>query len=408
MAGSFLSVAGRKTSDIREFLRDAVTGGNSLRYKPEAGKKHHIYIPYMTVEEVDGDGNKIIKKELVAMYSNVHDWMEGDTYKAVVCLKDVVRYSDDGKTMLNDGSCPFCNRVGDAWDIYRYRIEHEEKTCGKAGQELTKHMEAIKGKFADERKSKESRSYVYLLIVQFRLDATNNLIIGSDGLPEYDLRVVKWSASRAEKIQQVIENTQDEFLGTEIIFEYPNNDDPRQVVGQSTTTPVFPHARIITRFPAVKDKIQAEIAKFTWEGIEKAYPEWSGMTVAEAEKTVNALFQAWDNYKAELTVNPNAKYLEYVGTAGPAVSNPALSTTAGAVPTGIPTAVPGVAPQAAAGAIPGVAPQAPPVPGVPQGGPIPTAPQGAPVQMPGMMDPNQIFGDVNLGAPATGEGKIVI
>lgn len=379
MAGSFLSSAGRKTTDIRGFLREAASGGNSIKYKAEAGKKHFIYIPYISVEDVDDNGNNVVKKQLVAIAGAVHDWMEGDKYRATVCLKDVIRTADDG-TLINDGSCPFCNRTADAWGIYNYRLKQEEETCGKTGTALAKHLEDIKGKFADERKAKDARDYMYILIVKFRTDASNKPIMGSDGLPEYDLKVVKWSASRAEKIQQQIENSGDEFAGTEMIFEYPNNDDIRQVVGQSTTSPVFPNSRFTNMFPALKDKINADVAKFTWEGIDKAYPEWAGMSSAEAEKTATDLFKAWDEYQLELKVNPNAKYLEYVGTAGPAVSNPALNAQAAPQIGAAPQAAPGVAPQ--------VAPQVAPAPQV-----------DAPVQMPGAapaLDANQVFGGVDL------------
>jgi len=400
MASSFLSVAGRKTADVRGFLREAASDASSLKYKAEAGKKHHIYVPYRVV---DVDGQQV--KELVAISGEVHDWIEGDKYRATVCMKGVMRSSEDGTTLLNDGSCRFCDRVADAWDIYRYRIEQEKLTCGKTGQELIKHIENIQGSFADERKVKEARSYLYLLIVKFRLDATNQPQIGADGLPEYDLKVVKWSASRAEKIQQQIENSGVEFPGAELVFEYPNVEDKRQVVGQSTTAPIYPNSRFTHRFPGLVEKINADIAKFTWDGLEKAYPEWSGMTSAEATKVVDSIFEKWDEYKKEVAVNPGARYLEYAGNMGAAVTNPALSGAQAPVAGAIPApgmayqAIPGVAPQMP-GVVPQVPPQAPSVapqmPGV--------APQmGAQAQVPGevqtldqSLDVNQVFSGTSL------------
>ena len=375
MAGSFLAAAGRKTTDIRGFLREAASGSNSIKYRAEAGKKHFVYIPYVLVNGEDENGQNVVMKELVARSGSVHDWAEGDKYKATVCLKNVIRHTEDG-TVINDGSCPFCDRTSDAWDIYNYRLKYEEEHCGKTGSALTKYIDDIKGKLADERKAKDAKDYMYLLIVKFRTDAANKPILGADGLPEYDLKVVKWSSNRAEKIQQQIENSGDEFAGAEMIFEYPNNDDIRQVVGQSTTSPVFPNSRFTNMYPALKEKIQADVAKFTWEGIDKSFAEWAGMSSAEAEKTVTELFKAWDDYKLELTVNPNAKYLEYVGVEGPAVANPALNTQAPAA------AQIGVAPQVAPQAAPQVGGQA-----------------DAPVQMPGaapVLDANAVFQGADL------------
>ena len=41
---------------------------------------------------------------------------------------------------------------------------------------------------------------------------------------------------------------------------------------------------MIAKFPALKSKIDSEVSKFEWEGIEKSFPEWAGMTQMEAEK----------------------------------------------------------------------------------------------------------------------------
>ena len=53
-------------------------------------------------------------------------------------------------------------------------------------------------------------------------------------------------------------------------------------------------------------------AKFEWDGLEKAFPEWAGMTTSEAQKVVDSMFEQWDIYKKDLLTNPQAKYLEYV------------------------------------------------------------------------------------------------
>lgn len=336
---SFISSAGKQTKDIRQFLREAA-GGNSLKYKPAKGQKHIIYVPFRTVEETDANGNKVANREIIAISGAVHEWTGVDgKYNATICLKDVIRHDDAGN-LLNDGSCPFCDAVGKAWDIYRYRIEQEEKTCGKTGDELTKHIESVKKGFADERKAKDAKEYIYLLVALYRTDPTrgNQPIKGQNGLPEFDLKVMKLSASRVEKLQQQMENSGADFVDSEVVFEYPNEDDSRLVVSQSTTAPVFESKQFIRMYPGLAEAIQAEVDKFEWEGLEKSFPEWRGMTSADATNTVSQLFGAWDEFQNELLVNPDAKYLECVSGSG-TKTNPVLGEKAQANNASVPGVV---------------------------------------------------------------------
>ncbi len=371
MASSFLSSASKKVTDVRGFLRDAA-GGNSIKYVAEKGCKHLIYIPFTTVTEPDDKGNVNTVKQLVAISGNVHEWQSPDgKYKATVCMKDIIRKADDGETLLNDGTCPFCDRVSDGWDIYRYRKELEEATCKLSGEDRKKHLEKSNATFADERKAKDARSYMYILIVKYRQTADGNIIMGTDGLPEYDLKVMKLSNSRVDKIQQQISNSGSELPGSELMFEYPNTDDRRLQVSQSTTAPVFPNNMLTVKYPALVAKINEDVSKFDWEGIEKSFPEWNGMTSMEAKKITDGLFEQWDKYKVDLQINPGAKYMEYITTTP--VTTPQIGGTvpSAAVPSaaipGVPT-VGGVVPGAVPGVAPGVAPagtDAPVIPNIP-------------------------------------------
>ena len=369
---SFLSSAQKKVTDVRGFLRDAASA-NTIKYVAEKGAKHIIYFPYKDVVEADESGNQVTHKEIVAISGKVHEWQSPDgKYKAVVCMKDVVRKAEDG-SVLNDGSCPFCDRVTDAWDIYRYRKELEDASCALQGEDRKKHMEKTLATYADERKAKDARDYMYILVVKFRASADGNIVMGSDGMPEYDLKVMKLSQSRVDKIQQQISNAGTELPGAELMFEYPNTDDRRLQVSQSTTSPVFPTNQMTVRYPALRAKIDADVAKFEWDsGMEKSFPEWNGMTVAEAKKVTDSLFEKWDAYKNEVALNPGAKYMEYV-TNTP-VSNPQIAGAAPAVPT------------AAIPSAPGAAPAVPNVPGVP----------GVPGAIPNI-DPNTMFGGTDGG-----------
>lgn len=335
MANSFLAAAGKKTTDIRGFLRNA-RGGNSIKYRAESGKKHLIYVPYREVDQADENGNVVKVNSIVAIFQNVHDWTDrADKYHAHVCLKGTVVEGENGE-YINDGNCPFCDRVQDAWDIYRYRYELEERTCGKTGTELQKHMEKIKGQLADERKSKEAKSYIYLLVVLFKTDGSNKPVIGQDGMPEYELKVMKLSDKRSEKIQTQLENAGTDLAGCELIFDYPKDDDIRQVVGQSTTSPVFTNNMLTEKYKGLKDKINADVEKFCadeWDGLDKAFQEWSEMSTKQATAITNELYAKWDEYKAaKKKAEENGqdsscvRYLEYGGEATPA-SNPSLGVT---------------------------------------------------------------------------------
>lgn len=391
---SFLSSASKKVTDIRGFLRDAA-GGTSIKYVAEKGTKHLVYFPYQ--EQVEGD-NKV--KVPIAISGNVHEWQSPDgKFKSTVCMQDMLRKAEDG-TVLNDGTCPFCDRVSDAWDIYNYRKEKEENECTLTGEDRKKHLEKTFATYADERKAKTPRAYMYILVAKFHMDSAGNPVIGSDNLPEYDLKVMKLSASRMEKIQQQMANSGSELPDSEVIFEYPAVDDKRLQVSQSTTAPVFPNNKYTVRYAGLLDKIKRDVDKFDWEGIPKAFPEWAGMTVEGAKAITDGLFEKWDEYRERLKVDPNAKYLEYSsntpvtqpslgGMGAPIIPGVALPTgEAPAIPN-VPTApvIPGVAvPTAEAPAAPAI-PTAPAAPAAPAAPSIPEAP-AAPV------DPNAVFNGV--------------
>lgn len=309
---SFVAIAGKKTTDIREFIREASNTGG-IRYRPEKGKKHIIYIPYNEVAVVR-DEEPVNIKEIIAISGSVHEWEGLDgKYRNCICLKGVYQ-QDEAGNILNDGTCPICDRIGDAWDIYRYRYEHEVKKCEHLpDNEKEKYLDNVKKTLLIERKAKETRDYVYLLVVQFRTDGKNTIEMDEAGLPAYDLRVMKMSSARASAIEQQLDNAGAGFAGAEITFEYPNTDDPRLVVSQSTSAPVFPDHMLTRKFPKLLEAINEDVSKFSWEGIEKSFSEWNGMTNAVAGKLMNEMFSKWDEYKKELEINPDAKYLEYVG-----------------------------------------------------------------------------------------------
>lgn len=414
--GNFMQSAQKQITDVRSYLRESA-GGNSIKYQAVGGQKHHVYFPFTTTTQKDENGNDVVTRTPIAIQGAVHEWTGSDgKYRSTICLKDVIRQNDNGD-LINDGSCPFCDREADAWDIYKYRLEQEEHTCNLSGAALEKHLKDIKAKLADERKAKKANHYAYILIAVYKTDAQGNPSVDANGLPEYELKVMKLSNSRLTKITEVFENSGVTMEGSEMIFSYPANDDKRLVVSMSTNTIVFPDQRFVAKYPQLENKINEDVSKFQWDGLEKSFPEWNGMSVAEAAKTMTEAFEQWDAYKAELTVNPSAKYLEYVsatpmstpdlnpaGNMIPNVPNvgmvggaPVMPTMAGAAP--VPGAVPTI------GEIPaGTAPAGTPVGAVPTGAvqtPEATAPMGAvPNLEKPAVDPNAAFAGASPVVPS--------
>lgn len=401
--GKFISSAKRTTTNIREFLKEAGNDGG-MKYKAVAGETHVLFFPYATASIPDEAGQVKQVKQIIAISGKVHEWNDSDgRYHACACLKDVLRKADDG-TVLNDGECPFCNRVSDGWDIYRHRMELEEQTCTKVGKERESHMESMKQTFLKERKASEARDYLYVLVAQFAVQPSGQLgqimpVIDENGMPKYELKIMKVSARRAETIETSIANaTGESMAGSEIAITYPKTDDLRQVVLQSTISPLAEKARIITKYQGLEESINAAAALVDMDAIENSFREWEGMTTAAAVKVTDELFRRWDEYKTQLAMNPGAQYMEYgLPAAGPALAGTGVGIGAGAptaapagVPAGVPTGFSGEAPAFAVpggmglpdanavfgdvaqpGAVPqpGVAPQATGVQGVPGGDP---------------------------------------
>ena len=353
MAGSFLRAAAKQVVDISSFLREAA-GGNSIKYVAEAGKKHRVYIVPVEVEqEVDGVVQKV--KTINAIMAKVHEGKDSSgKYYATACLEDIHIKTDDG-IVVNDGTCPFCKRESDAWDVYNYRMEMEEATCILTGENRKKHLENCKTNFADERKAKKANNYLYMLVVKFKTTDNGDAVTGDNGLPVYELKVMRLSASRVEKIQKQLKNSGIEMVGQELIFDYPNEEDRRLVVSGSTVSPVFGDAQFVVKYPALLEQINRDVEQFDFDGVAEAFKELKGMSTSEASKIMEDSFEEWDKYQKAKLINPMAKYLEYANETP--VNNPSLQ-----IPTGpmVQTAATPIVPQVA-GMVSGV-PQVPVIP----------------------------------------------
>jgi hypothetical protein len=375
---SFVKKAAKQVGDVREFLK-ASAGGNSIKYVAEKGAKHLLYVPAITTVVVDQEtGTEITKKSINALGGDIHEWFDGaGQFHSTACLKNVVETDPETGAMINDGNCPFCDSVRKAWDIYNYRKDLEERNCLLTGEDRDKHLKNSYSTFRDALKAKEAKPVLYLLVAKFKLNEAGKEVLGPDNLPEYELKVVKWSSSKASDIEKQLANAGAELPESELIIEYPKTDDRRLLYSQATTSPVFPNNMFTVRYPALKNKIAEDVAKFDWECISKAFPECTIMPTANAQKIMTESFAEWDKYTAALAAgDTSAKYLEY--TVETNIAKPSLGKEAGTIPQipVVPT-VPTVDASAGAGPIP-VVPVVPTVPTV---------------------DPNAVFGGAGTAAP---------
>lgn len=316
---SFIQNAQRATT-LDSFVKESLNQ-NGVKYVAERKTKHFIYVPYTEVPNVSEAGSST-QKAMVGYTAKVHEWYGPDgKYRSTVCLEGIIQEDAQGN-IINDGTCPICNRVENAWDIYKHRI-----ALASANSPTGKPSDADKRAILDERKAKAATPYIYMLVAQFKT-AQNGAPIINDvtNLPDFELKVMKLSTSRSQKMEKAISTTSGDLLGAEILFDYPDVDDKRQLIMQCVTAGIYPQSpkSIVGQYPAVIDEINKAVAAFSWEGIEKSFPEWKGMTVKEANAYMATQFKKFDDWKKALEVDPNAQYLEYTGTTT-ATSTPALN-----------------------------------------------------------------------------------
>ena len=352
MANAFLQL-GKRRSDIKEFLKEA-SASNSIKYRAEKNKSHVILFPSIMVE--DENGNMV--PGVNSRSARVHEWEYDGKFASTVCAEGMA-ITDDNGNLITDGTCPFCDRIQSSWDIFNWRVDYEKEHCGKTGKELEDHIKSVKTRYNSERKLRDTKDYIYILVVQFNTDDRRNPVLDDQGIPTYELKIMRLSSKQISDIQTAMDNNGIQLAGSEIVFSYGSQDNMMNLVGERTITPVFPDNKITKKYPAVLEKINIDVEKFDWDGIEKAFPEWKVQTTAASKEIVKNMFKLWDDYKAKLAVDPNAQYMEYMG-AGKSVSNPAIGGTVAGIGnqnqigTGLPSM--GALPQM--GAMPGQA-QAP-------------------------------------------------
>lgn len=314
---SFLNAAKRPMLDVTSFLKQ--NSGGSLKYSAVAGEIHKLYFPYAEYQTETG-----IMRGPVALQAMVHDFHPTpEKFENCVCLKGVTRQGQNGE-IINDGTCPFCDRYNDSWAIKAYREKVALEGCTKTGKDLEDYKKNLSTQYGSEIKVSKAKPKAYVLVAKFNCDQQGNPQI-ENGLPTYELKVMALSTRRLEDYNSMFVSSGMNLAGSELSIKYPNLKDPRQIVGQSVAIPAFGQASVIQNYPAVIQKIQAEVANFNWEGLDTSFPEWKGMSTDQANIKCNSMFHAWDSYVKEVATNPNARYLEYDNATA---SNPALALNA--------------------------------------------------------------------------------
>lgn len=311
---SFMKAAMRPVSSVKTFLRNSAD--NSIKYKAEPDRKHLLYIPFVVSTDENGEESR----NIIAIDAKVHGLTPGaDKYEAYICQMGLEAQDDDGN-ITNDGTCPFCDRVSAAWDIYRFKMNKDKERFekfGYTGKDLDTQLKSSSTKHSSEREVKEADPYIYLLVVQYKLGSDDRPEIGPDGLPVFELKVVKLSDKSIKKIQETFDNSNLQFEGAEVAFKYANESDIRLLANSRTVSPIV-NGRLIDTYPKLIDAINAAVSKWDWSGLERAFREWTPITTAAARAKCDNLFKAWDAYCAD----PNVGFLST--SSGAPAGNPAL------------------------------------------------------------------------------------
>lgn len=315
----------RSILNADEFIRISNSGG--IKYTPSSGETHVLYFATIPIQTPD----KTVVEGLNGIAAKVHDINlianSGSNYKAQVCLRGVIEYAEDGRA-INDGTCPFCNGVAPSWDAFNYLVEQETKRCGLTGNDLEDHLKKYKQSISDERRINTAKDVLYVVVAKLYVTPDGmNFVIGADGLPEFDLKVMKLTENRLEKFKIAAQNVRVPFEGCEIRIQYGKQKNVRDLVGQSSISASMQQLMAVTVYPQLKDKIREAVQNFDWNGIENEFNEFMSMSTADADSMVKGLLDPWNRFLEEQKVNPNAIYLDakYRKAAGVAIGQPQVA-----------------------------------------------------------------------------------
>ncbi|GHU93226.1 hypothetical protein FACS1894208_02320 [Clostridia bacterium] len=309
-----LSLAAKRVVDVGTFIKENASA-NKLRYSTEANTTHRVYFPVYK----DAEGNTVP----YILAAPVHSWGDGNTYSACLCTKNI----KDGDAF--DGSCPVCDRLTDANDIVQYTKAIKEAECTLVGEARKKYLDDMDKGLWRGRKVARARQKFYVALLLLKCDKEGRALVEGDG-PKFTLHIASWQESFMQKLLDALsmQDEDEDIGGHEFKLKYGDYADAMTRVGQCLVSVVDSKKQLVKDGSALAAEITETLATFDFEhAIELSRPEAQTKTPAELKGEMNVLFREWDAYKTELSVNPNAAYLEYAQT--PAISA-STETPAGA------------------------------------------------------------------------------
>lgn len=321
---NLFALSARKVVDVATFIKENASS-SKLRYSTEANATHRLFFPLYK----DEDGN-LVPYVTAAM---VHSWGSGNNYDSCICTKGI---AVEGSEF--DGSCPVCERMQDATAIVNYVKAEKEEACTLSGEARKKFLEDLDKQMWQDRKVSSAKNKFYVALVLLKTDKDGKALVDGDG-PKFAIHIASWTETTMKKLLDALTMQDDEpFIGgREFKLKYGDYSDAMTRVGQVQVSVVDEKKALAREGTALHTEIMEAMADFDFNrSVELCRPEVKTQTPPALKIAMNALFREWDTYKADLAVNPNAKYLEYSTAGTPAGGGTPEAPTApvGALPAG--------------------------------------------------------------------------
>jgi hypothetical protein len=319
---------GSTGGSVQQYIQNN-TRQNGMQYKAVKGETHRMLVPYRSVpvmnedgtQKYNEDGTPMLSKEPFMVPVKIHKYTGADgRFTSTMCLQPL---RDEARGY--HGVCAYCQRVGDAWSIEKYR-ENYENTYNKPQhldtEGLEKWTKDTKRKLMDERKISDAVEDLFLVVAKIGWDKNNRkFMFGDGGIPTYELLFYEMTSGRVAKFDEIAKSADGEFAGGEFLITYPDTGDAASIVGQSTITYVQDAKdkakQLATLYKDLVEEINSAAAKIEMGDMDKVFRALIPKSEAEAKDEMDKAFSAWDKYKEELKSNPNAVYLEYVSAIRP-------------------------------------------------------------------------------------------
>lgn len=305
---NLLALTSKKVTDVATFIKENASA-NKLKYVTEANVTHRLYFPLHKDEE-----GKLVP---YIMAVPIHAWGEGANYDSCICTKGV---KVEGTAY--DGSCPVCERLKDASEIVKYVKNEKEANCTLVGDARKKFVEELDKQLWKERKVTPAAIKYYVAIVKLNCDKDGKALADGEG-DKFSIHIAAWTKNTMQKFLDALtmQDDEPEVGGREFKVKYGDYNDAMTRTGQAQVSVVDGKKALVQEGNALYAAIYEALGSFDFEhSVELSRPEVKSQTPAEIKVSMDALFREWDNYKAALAVNPDAKYLEYSAVGTPATS----------------------------------------------------------------------------------------